>query len=98
MDSVLMGVNTNVVLVKMYHPTVDHNLQGDPAYITGCSTNIAGEFSMVSINIKMSNHFNITDRKDDLIESQCAEQPLPQDLWTDIPWAVAETVTVACFT
>ena len=48
----LMGVDANFILVKICHPTVKRNLQGDPIHITGCLTNVQVEFSMASIDIK----------------------------------------------
>ena len=93
----LMGVSTNFSLVRIFHPTVEHNLQGDANHITTCSTNVQGGVSMVSIDIKMLNIFIIVDKKDDLAELQCAEHPISQALMTDTPWAVTKTAAVAYF-
>ena len=78
-------INSGNIAVKIYHPKVERDFQGDPTHIAGCPTNVQGEFSMVSIDIKMLDHFPIIDNKDDLTKSQCAKQPLPQDLRDGTP-------------
>ena len=92
-----MGVDKNFSLVKIYNFTVKHDLQGDSTHITGCSVNFQGEFSMVSINIKMLDHFGNIGKKVNLTESQCAEQPLPQASRKDTTWETETAAIVACF-
>ena len=75
-----MGVNTNHSLVKIYHSTVQCNLQGDPTHIISCPTNVQGKFSMVGIDIKMLDHFGIIDKEVGLPNSQRAAQPIPLEL------------------
>ena len=66
---VLAGVDVDYTTVKIHHHAVQHSPQGDPTHITHCPTNTQGEFSMVSIDIKVLDHFRIIDKKVDLHES-----------------------------
>ena len=68
-----------------------------PTHVTGCPTNVQDEFSMVSIDIRMLNHFGTIDRKVDLTKSQCAAQPLSQGSRKNTTWEAVKTATVARF-
>ena len=95
--AMLMGVDAHFDLVKIHFPTVECDPTGDPMHITGCPTNVQGEFSMIMINIKTLNHFTIIDTKGDLQQSQCAKQPLTTELRKDTIRSAEETATVTCF-